>query len=891
MKIETPQILWHNGSEGNGKPAPLYSVSLLPKVHVTNDVDDIDIDVDDDVHTNVHTNSHADVDADADAVTDMYMDGATNVNANATGNNAMNESYEILATGGNSNEIHIWKVKLTASHDTPGDSNADTSNNTSTSASTTSSTSTNTNPQCEEPPTKKPKIFSVASPLIDHITTLTRHERSINTVSFSPHGTHLASAGDGGTLIVHTVPSSHRFHPDTNDNRVGGSIKGKGKRSAQTQTPQSFWNTHLQSEKDLSIKLLHTGSEDIMDLSWSQDETRFLIGTLDHSVLVYQEILDSKKADSSSVSGSVSISISTKSWNCVWKNRNEHTHYVQGVAFDPLSVYLASQGSDRSVRVWQRKGLKPRGSSSLSITGTGTGTGTGTIVSGGSGGSGNSSDGGTKKKVLGDQDKNVEPPSNMVGENGHGNGTGNGTGNVHALDVERQLGNKFDVGKAKVLKYRNENTSTNTHSSTSTITTAEEQEEKETNSNSNANDNDNDNINASVNTNTNTNTNTNANANTNVKKRHLFADESSVESFFRRLAWTADGAFLVTPASLWHKHSPTPTESNSEADSTSTTTSSTSSSETSFATYLFARHQFDKPYRVLYGLEKPSVVIRPNPVLFQLPNQVQLDSKENLNSLQSSPSSVASNEGCKRSEAILPYRSIFAVLTVDSILIYDTFHSKPLCIARGLHYAGLTDCSWSSDGHHLVVSSTDGYISMISFEQGELGEVYLDERVVPSASVSVSGDDADVHTHAHAHAQASGNSNNLKSSISAEMRSNSNLPKKHSPPKVKVTLPPCEPGQRAVLVAPPAKKAKTISTCASTSTTTPRTGMVNTLHGRKRVKPVHVEIPKSSVGNDGSQHMKENEGAETGTGTGTGCTVEKDVVGGVTNLSLTSSLQ
>ena len=104
---------------------------------------------------------------------------------------------------------------------------------------------------------------------------------------------------------------------------------------------------------------------------------------------------------------------------------------------------------------------------------------------------------------------------------------------------------------------------------------------------------------------------------------------------------------------------------------------------------------------------------------------------------------------------------------------------------------------------------------------------------------------------------------------------------------MKVTLPPCEPGQRAVLVAPPAKKAKTTSTCASTSTTTPRTGMVNTLQGRKRVKPVHVEIPKSSVGNDGSQHMKENEGAETGTG----CTVEKDVVGGVTNLSLTSSLQ
>jgi len=114
MKIETPQILWHNGSEGNGKPAPLYSVSILPK-----------------------SSNHS-----STAPTSAnYKD------------KDLEEDQEILATAGNSNEIHIWKIRLSAAH---------------------------ANSSCQEPLSKKPKIFSVASPNIQHITTLTRHERSIN---------------------------------------------------------------------------------------------------------------------------------------------------------------------------------------------------------------------------------------------------------------------------------------------------------------------------------------------------------------------------------------------------------------------------------------------------------------------------------------------------------------------------------------------------------------------------------------------------------------------------------------------------------------------------------------------------------------------------------------
>lgn len=793
MKIETPQILWHNGSEGNGKPAPLYTVSLLPKIYMKTNND-------------AKSQTHGSQDEKAKRSIDMGM----NANANANHQNQDQDDTEILATAGNSNEIHLWKIQLTAQH----------SNDTSKANLTATSTSKNhegdEDQDQDEPPAKKPKVFSVASPGIRHITTLTRHQQSINTVAFSPNGHHLASAGDGGTLILHTISSEYRTLQPAAANE-------NNQATATALTSHKFWNEKLQSEKDLSIKIVHTGAEDVMDLSWSQDSTRFMIGTLDHSVLVFEEVQAQVQVpchDHDRERQSLTINIETKKWNCVWKNTKEHTHYVQGVAFDPLGVYMASQGSDRSVRVWARKGnAKHSSSTSTSSALSASSTSLATVN-----GNGN----GEAKKVLGDQDKNIDSnvkestnATQITSVNGMTTNTNthtqtNRSGNIRmttARDVERHLGGKFDVGKAKVLKYRNLPTNSSNHTNTSANANASEENEVAHNQA--------------------------------VRKRHFFADESTVESFFRRLAWSSDGAFLITPASLWH----------SSGDVTDAS-GSASASGPSFATYLFARHQYDRPYKVLHGLEKPSVVIRPNPVLFQLPRQVQSDLKENMDDnhyVHASPSSVASNDmrWNVHSHSKIPYRSIFAVLTVDSILIYDTFHSKPLCIARGLHYAGLTDCSWSSDGHNLVVSSTDGYISMISFAKGELGEVYESRKEIEVSS------SCEVH--------------DLKSSISAEavvMRGIS-LSQSQMPPKVKATLPPCEPGQSAVLVGPPAKKARTIVS---------ENVMQVRKKGAKRVTPILIAnghpVDKGGIG------MGDEEGKEA-----------SEVVGGVTKLSLENSVQ
>jgi len=908
MKVETPQILWHNGSEGNGKPAPLYSLSLLP------------------CPSNSSSSSH---------------------NTSNSTSNGNNDNVSILATSGNTNEVHVWK--LTFPDATPLQSQTETE---------------------EEPAAKRPRILSaskadVASPSassassssstsISHIATLSRHQRSVNTLAFSPRGTHLATAGDTGSFIIFTIPAPYRRSTrrttttttttSTNPNIINTQIM-----QANPNNAAFFWKTQFTSEKDLNVKVINTHSEDIMDLNWSNDEKRVILGSLDHSVCVFEETyhhqythghgpqsaatesptngLNAKSALAlTSASGGVNVNVnsaapisasSQSEWNCVWRNSKEHTHYVQGVAYDPLGVYIASQGSDRTVRVWQRK----RGNV---VTKNSSSSGVSSSISG----SNNSSGGGaSKNKVLCAMDNNVrkeeESSSGDVNVTGlNSNGVNVNSAVAQAVSTSTHLNNgqptgKFDVGKAKVLKYRHHsNPSDKADTGTTNANASHDIQMDENNSNAN------------------TNANANANSTTTnpsiVKKRHLFADESTVESFFRRLTWTSDGAFLITPASLWH---PDENETNAAESATTSATSSslttTTSSSPSFATYLFARHQYDRPYKVLSGLEKPSLVVRTNPILFKLPKHAQSDSKENLNK--------------KGTIQNLPYRSIFAVLTTDSILIYDTYHTRPLCIARGLHYAGLTDCSWSSDGKNLVVCSTDGYVSILSFGEDELGEVYLDHLMKHPVGLNHSAlNSTSVDAAAFAAAATASNATIADGTVTTNAASNVNLNnalgetcanqgggsgqtrKSLSSTSPASVLPPCQPGQSSTLVAPPAKKARMmidqsssspmdccsqfVSMGQSKNRTSARKDDKN--EKKKRIVPTLMTQGFSDEQQQQQQQQQmNNKGAlsentnkanveksrkESAFGDDVGkcpTSVETEVVGGVTNLSINNDLQ
>ncbi|CAG9785870.1 unnamed protein product [Diatraea saccharalis] len=73
-------------------------------------------------------------------------------------------------------------------------------------------------------------------------------------------------------------------------------------------------------------------------------------------------------------------------------------------------------------------------------------------------------------------------------------------------------------------------------------------------------------------------------------------------------------------------------------------------------------------------------------------------------------------------------RMVLAVATRRCVLVYDTQQATPLAVISNIHYTRLTDLTWSSDGLRLVASSTDGFCSVISFAEGELGEPLSDEE-------------------------------------------------------------------------------------------------------------------------------------------------------------------
>jgi len=537
---------------------------------------------------------------------------------------SINGTAGVLATAGNT-EVNLWRVKFT-----------DDAARVSSSSTTTRTTKNNNDGQQQQrspsssshilvqPQTKNANtsIDLTSSNTteqqqlsehtqIEHIVTLSRgtNERGINAVKFSPSGLHLVAAGDGGTVVVWSVPPT--------DGR------------------SSFWST-MDKETDAPMKILFNQSDDVMDVAWSADSKRFTVCSLDHTLTVWEQT-------SGNCAGG-----GQGEWRNVHRSAKDHTHYIQGVAYDPKGVYLASMGSDRMVKVYSRKNVKENAikaelakySVEASVA--------------------NADDAVEVGREREEQEKKAILQSQVLPELL--------TNSTFALQ-----------NKAKTLKFLNAKPATTSASSSEDVK-SNEKDPSMTSSSA-------------------------PNTTSTAKRHHMFVDELTLGSFFRRLAFTTDGAFLVVPAALWHGRghkSTAASTKNPPMSPTSVARNEDKFAENSFATYLFARHHFEQPYKVLTGLEKPSVVVRPNPILFKLPP----NAKNSTNPTQ------------------LPYRSVFAVLTADTALLYDTYHNHPLAMARGLHYAGLTDATWSSDGRTLFVTSSDGYVSILSFGAGELGDVY-----------------------------------------------------------------------------------------------------------------------------------------------------------------------
>ena len=200
------------------------------------------------------------------------------------------------------------------------------------------------------------------------------------------------------------------------------------------------------------------------------------------------------------------------------------------------------------------------------------------------------------------------------------------------------------------------------------------------------------------------------------KNASLYHSET-LTSFFRRLTFTPDGSLLLTPAGQYQ------TQHQVEG--------SKPSFEVINTVYIYTRGGINKaPIAHLPGHKKPSVVVRCSPILYSLrqtppiTKHITIDTSsaeepipslpEPLSKPSPAPSvmeppppptsdattptskslpSLETSQGPKSTFA-LPYRMVYAVATQDSVLLYDTQQTTPICIVSNLHCATFTDLAW-----------------------------------------------------------------------------------------------------------------------------------------------------------------------------------------------------
>ncbi|KAK0113327.1 hypothetical protein ONS96_014192 [Cadophora gregata f. sp. sojae] len=242
-----------------------------------------------------------------------------------------------------------------------------------------------------------------------------------------------------------------------------------------------------------------------------------------------------------------------------------------------------------------------------------------------------------------------------------------------------------------------------------------------------------------------------------VKNAHIYSNDT-LKSFFRRLTFTPDGSLLFTPAGQYQSQL-------KGLEETAKTMY-----EVINTVYIYTRGGINKPpIAHLPGHKKPSVVVKCSPVYYTSrkaspPTKhitIDTSSEDTMSALpepavqsvmeppplvpQTDPSGPTSSPKPKALEVdtnssatpgptmafSLPYRMIYAVATEDSVLMYDTQQQTPLCIVSNLHCATFTDLTWSNDGLTLLMTSSDGFCSTLTFAPGELGEKYVGD--IPTA--------------------------------------------------------------------------------------------------------------------------------------------------------------
>lgn len=519
---------------------------------------------------------------------------------------------------------------------------------------------------------------------VEYLSTLTKHTQAVNVVRWAPKGEILASAGDDGNVILWVPSDSHTT---------------------------TFGNEGLEDQETWRTKhMCRSSGAEIYDLAWSPEATYFIIGSMDNVARIYN-----------AATGSLVRQIA------------EHSHYVQGVAWDPLNEYIATQSSDRSVHIYSLKTKEGR----------------------------NTLDSHDEKTTKVASHARMDLPPRRISSNSPvppemgfraqlstsaadtpnasiGSPVPSAPGTPSSVPLPMNPPSAVSHSRRSSFSSRRSVSPAPSLPLPAVMPMEPSPKPNHTLGSKNAN---------------------------------LYANETFT-SFFRRLTFTPDGSLLLTPAGQYQTQQPGEGYMRSTLEIINTV-------------YIYTRGGINRPpIAHLPGHKKPSVAVKCSPVIYTLrqspptTKHITIDTSSAEDPIPAlpepiskpspapsvmdpppPPSSVTSDSekvttpsrslnletggggvstpGPKPTFA-LPYRVVYAVATQDSVLLYDTQQTTPLCVVSNLHLATFTDLTWSSDGLTLLISSSDGFCSTLSFSAGELGQVYKGELAGPKNAVSAS---------------------------------------------------------------------------------------------------------------------------------------------------------
>lgn len=455
----------------------------------------------------------------------------------------------------------------------------------------------------------------------------------------------LASAGDDGNVLL-WVPSELQTQPGLGEDRSDD---------------KETWRVK---------HMCRSSGAEIYDLAWSPDGVFIMTGSMDNIARIYNAQTGwSTNLRLRGFSGAIRLTID--SLGQMVRQIAEHSHYVQGVAWDPLNEFVATQSSDRSVHIYSLK----------TKDGQFTLTPHGKVL---------------KMDLPAKRISSSSPAPEPISRPQHSTSNPIAIASPAPSTPGTPMASNLPMDPPPVSHSRRSSfgSSPSIRRSASPAPSLPLPAVKPLEVSS-----------PSL-------------GGLGVRNTSIYANETFT-SFFRRLTFAPDGSLLFTPAGQYKTSHVSPTDPSKTADEVINTV------------YVYTRAGFNKPpISHLPGHKKPSVAVKCSPIFYTLKQGTQsakhltIDTSTEESMFPPLPGPVVSGntgqppkdpaagdspasqppqkpensnntgQGSPAPVFALPYRIVYAVATQDAVLIYDTQQQTPLCVVSNLHFATFTDLTW-----------------------------------------------------------------------------------------------------------------------------------------------------------------------------------------------------